>query len=315
MGNNQGRVYECDMHCHTNRSDGNTSPEEVIRLAAERGVKVIAVTDHDVRPLSIIEADGIEQSMEEYGHNKGVLVIPGIEISCDTEVEDVHIIALGCEWNVPFFETLECDVVRSKVKSYYELVERLNQHGILVEWDEILDNGGNPIPGEKLQKKKIFEMIAQKGYASDWQEAKLLVKRRKEFNVMREKPDPLWVIREIHKANGTAILAHPFLFKAPVVQAGREIGRFEYIDRMIEEGLDGIEACYTYDKTSYDGDLPKEELEKMIRERYQNRVKMISGGSDYHADEKKGVKNARMLGECGVTMAYFEQNMKPWIFK
>lgn len=315
MGDHLEKIYECDLHCHTNRSDGNASPEEVIQLAARRKVKVLAITDHDVKPPARITLDGRTQSLKEYGQAQGVLVIPGIEISCDTEVEDVHIIAMGCDWERSFFEELEAGAVQSKVKGYYELVKRLNQKGILIDWEEILYNDGRPIPKEKLQKKKIFEMIAKKGYAPSWQDAKLLVQKEKEFRIMREKPDPFYVIREIHKANGVSILAHPFLIKEPVTKEGRKLSRFEYIDRMVKEGLDGIEACYTYDKTSYGGQLSKAEIEIVIRGRYEGKVKMISGGSDYHADEKKGVKHARMLGECGVTMSYFEESMRPWIFK
>ena len=36
--------YECDLHGHTNRSDGNDSPVEYIRHAVHRGVKILAIT-------------------------------------------------------------------------------------------------------------------------------------------------------------------------------------------------------------------------------------------------------------------------------
>ena len=42
--------YECDLHGHTNRSDGNDSPVEYIRHAVHRGVKILAITDHDIVP-------------------------------------------------------------------------------------------------------------------------------------------------------------------------------------------------------------------------------------------------------------------------
>ena len=47
-----------------------------------------------------------------------------------------------------------------------------------------------------------------------------------------------------------------------------------------------------------------------VLERYAERVAIISGGSDYHADFKKGVKKekARNIGECGITLEYFEHN-------
>ena len=47
--------YECDLHGHTNRSDGNDSPVEYIRHAVHRGVKILAITDHDIVPPELIE--------------------------------------------------------------------------------------------------------------------------------------------------------------------------------------------------------------------------------------------------------------------
>ena len=43
--------YTIDLHCHTNRSDGADTPKELVDQAAEAGMKVIAITDHDVRPM------------------------------------------------------------------------------------------------------------------------------------------------------------------------------------------------------------------------------------------------------------------------
>ena len=46
-----------------------------------------------------------------------------------------------------------------------------------ITWDEVLYNGGKPIEEQHVLKKMIFELMAQKGYAKSWGEAKLLVKR------------------------------------------------------------------------------------------------------------------------------------------
>lgn len=307
------KVYECDLHCHTTRSDGNVSPKELIDGAAERGIKVVAITDHDMTPPKVVEVHGRKMDIQEYANKQGIQLVKGIEISCDTNVEDVHIIALGCDWEHTFFEELERMTRISKVESYRELVKQLNKSGILIDWEELLYNKGNPIIPENLQKKKIFEMIADKGYVDCWQDGKLMVKRSKSYNVMREKPEPRWVIQKIHEAGGIAILAHPYLFTAPVFIDGKVLKRKEYIEKLAEAGLDGIEACYTYDKTSYDGDKTKEELEIEIRKESEGRFKIISGGSDYHGDEKKGVKNPRMLGECGVSFEYFKNHIEKYI--
>ena len=63
-------------------------------------------------------------------------------------------------------------MVESKVGSYRELVKRLNADGMKMTWEEVLDNGGNPVQEDQVQKKMIFELIARKGYQKDWSAAK-----------------------------------------------------------------------------------------------------------------------------------------------
>ena len=62
-----------DLHCHTRYSDGSTPLEELIQLAALRGVTTFALTDHDTMA-------GCECALE-LGRGAGVTVIPGVEIS------------------------------------------------------------------------------------------------------------------------------------------------------------------------------------------------------------------------------------------
>ena len=376
--------YPVDLHCHTTRSDGADTPQELIDRAAGLGMKVLAVTDHDIRPPreiricnsgkapgksdegaagkpepfsksapgpesffkaapgpesffkaapgpesfskdsrrseSFSETDGESGSFTEagsscvdavdYAWSRGLRLLRGIEISCETTAEDCHIVCLGCDWTDPWFDALEKSVVESKVGSYRELVRRLSADGMEMTWEEVLENGGSPVAEDQVQKKMIFELIARKGYQKDWSAAKLMVKNTPAYQILREKPDPVEVIRQVHRCGGVAIMAHPYLVNEPVRLPDGTMGRAAYIDRLIEAGLDGIEACYPYSKTSYGGVLTPEQIEREVLERYAERVAIISGGSDYHADFKKGVKKekARNIGECGITLEYFEHN-------
>ena len=361
-------VYPVDLHCHSTRSDGADTPQELIDHAAALGMKVIAITDHDIRPPRTITIGGTGESVDaaDYARSKGLCLLRGIEISCETTAEDCHIVCLGCDWEDPFFDALERSVVESKTGSYRELVRRLNEDGMKMTWEEVLENGGNPVCEDQVQKKMIFELIARKGYCKDWSAAKLMVKNTPAYQILRKKPDPVDVIREVHRCGGIAIMAHPYLVNEPVclprtagaaapagdtqsplgmsleipaemsseklsetpAEIPSEISaempskipaenqdevimdRAAYIDRLIVAGLDGIEACYSYAKTSYGGNLTQEQIECEVRERYTGRVALLSGGSDYHADFKKGVKpeKARVIGECGIIMEYFEKN-------
>ena len=301
--------YPVDLHSHSTRSDGSDTPQELIDHAAGVGVKILALTDHDIRPPKTITLDtGEEVDAVEYAKSKGLTLIRGIEVSCETTAEDCHIVCLGCDWEDPFFDRLERSVVESKTRSYRELVRRLCENGMELTWDEVLENNGSPVTEDDVQKKMIFELLARKGYTKDWAEAKLMVKNTPEYQILREKPDPVEVIREVKRTGGIAIMAHPYLVNEPVRIPAGTMTRAEYIDRLIEAGLDGIEASYTYGKTSYGGTMTAEEIEAEVRERYTTRLAVISGGSDYHADAKKGVKHPREIGECGITEEYFRGN-------
>ncbi len=300
--------YKCDLHCHTNRSDGNDSVQQLIENAAAIGMEIIAIADHDVVPPATAVFNGKEQNTLDFAHGLGVKLLLGIEVSCDTQVEDVHIVGFGCNWSDPFFRELEEFTENSKIKGYQDLLKALSAHNITVSWEELLDNNGNPIPSNKIQKKMIFEMLAVKGYFPSWKDAKLAIKNTPEYNIKREKPDPISVIKGIHRSCGIAILAHPYLIDEKDTHSGAGMDRDSYIRRLISVGLDGIEASYTYDKTSYKGEKTKEEIYREVIERYGDAVKIISGGSDYHADDKKGVANPRRIGEGGVELEYFYSN-------
>ena len=283
--------YLIDMHCHTTRSDGNDEPRELVHKAQALGMKVVAITDHDVVPPAEVFQGGVK-------------VVKGMEISCDTNVEDVHIVALGCDWNMTQFGQLTDAVEASKLEAYKRLTEVLCDNGIRVEWSELLENR----KPEDIEKKHIFELMAKKGYTSSWQEAKLLVIGNPILNVKREKPDPVEVLDIVHSAGGIAILAHPYLIDERVSVHGKVITREDYIDRLIDNRLDGIEVCYPYDKTSYKGTKSNEQIWAEVESKYKDAVRVLSGGSDYHADEKKGVTNPRGLGECGIEEEYFAGN-------
>ncbi|MDR1924095.1 MAG: hypothetical protein LBQ66_06945, partial [Planctomycetaceae bacterium] len=242
----------------------------------------------------------------DYADSLGISVVLGIEVSCDTNVDDVHVVGFGCDWNSAAISWLPTSVETSKVTSYRKVVERLRANGINVSWDELTTEVGRK--EENVQKKHIFELIATKGYTDTWQAAKIMVRDNPEYDVKREKPDAAGIVRAIHDAGGIAILAHPYLIDEEAQLNGKLVPRDTYIRHLIDAGLDGIEAVYTYDKTSYKGKQTPDEIANEIIKLYSNSVKIISGGSDYHADHKKGTTNPRRIGDAGIELEYFRNN-------
>jgi predicted metal-dependent phosphoesterase TrpH len=298
--------YKIDLHAHTTRSDGNDTPAELLETAAARGLKVVAITDHDVLPPERLEIEGAERSVAEYAASLGIGVLRGIEVSCDTSVDDVHIVGFGCDWRSPAVQWLPEMAITSKTLSYRVLVERLCAAGMEVHWEELLEGGKRR--EDAIQKKHLFELLAAKGYAPSWQAAKIMVRDNPDYDVKREKPDPVKTIQSLHAAGGIAILAHPYLIDETVTLQGALVSRETYIRRLLGTGLDGIETRYTYDKTSYKGTLSPDAIRREVEARYGQSVSILSGGSDYHADHKKGVANARQLGDAGIPLDYFLQH-------
>ncbi|MDP7243751.1 MAG: PHP domain-containing protein, partial [Flavobacteriales bacterium] len=83
-----------DLHCHTNASDGESSAEELVDFAIKKGIKAIAITDHD--------SLGSLKKVIEYSKDRGIEIIPGIEISCDDPLfnqDKIDIIGIFVDYN------------------------------------------------------------------------------------------------------------------------------------------------------------------------------------------------------------------------
>ncbi len=298
--------YDADLHCHTVRSDGNDTPEELIAKAANLNMAAIAIVDHDISPSQPLILKKLAKKLK-------MDLIFGYEFSCDTFVDDVHIIGYELDWNNQLVKQEEERAKQSKSDAYKKLCRILAKKGIFIDFEsEILtykDLSGktchrNP---DEVQKKHIFELMAQKGYFDSWEKAKLFIKYNPELNIKREKINPLLAINIIKGAGGLAVLAHPFLIDEKIQSKDLKCkNRKTYIDKLIKAGLDGIESCYTYNKTSYKGNLTNNQIKEIIETEYKNKVKFFTGGSDYHNDEKKGAKNPRFIGEAGISYKQFK---------
>ena len=291
--------YACDLHAHTTRSDGKDSPQELIDRASKLGLKAIAITDHDITPPSILEIKGKIIPILEYARSKDIILLRGIEISCDTENEDVHIVAFGCDFSDTRFQELEKDIIKRKIESYRKFIEQLNNHGYPITWEQVLTQKNGIIEASQIQKKMIFQKLAERGYFPSWKEAKNFSQTHPELNVMREKPDPKAIIRLIHDTGGVSILAHPYLIQPKTGSID------DYIDQLIAAGLNGLEANYSYSKTNYRGTLNELEIDIRILTKCISKGLLISGGTDYHGTEEGGVPDNRELGNNGITYPKF----------
>ena len=74
-----------DLHLHTTASDGRLTPPELIRLVAQRGLRYVAITDHD-------STEGLALAEEEAKSYPDLTLISGVELSTEVDGGEVHIL-------------------------------------------------------------------------------------------------------------------------------------------------------------------------------------------------------------------------------
>src|SRR5215210_1923881 len=79
------RLAKVDLHNHSTASDGRLTPAQIVDLAAARGVRVFALTDHD-------STEGIAEARRAAERHEQLFLVPGVELSCDLEGDEAHIL-------------------------------------------------------------------------------------------------------------------------------------------------------------------------------------------------------------------------------
>src|SRR5207253_2554956 len=86
-----------DLHSHTTASDGTLTPRELVALAAKHGVRVLAITDHD-------STEGIAEARLAAASQPGLTIVPGIEINCDVEGAEIHVLGYFLDLEADWFQ-------------------------------------------------------------------------------------------------------------------------------------------------------------------------------------------------------------------
>jgi predicted metal-dependent phosphoesterase TrpH len=82
-----------DLHTHTTCSDGTLTPGQLVLRAADAGLEVLAITDHDTTA-------GFEQA-EGCAAACGIALVPGVEISAAWRAQAIHVLGLWIDPATP----------------------------------------------------------------------------------------------------------------------------------------------------------------------------------------------------------------------
>ena len=245
-----------DLHTHTNRSDGTFEPAELVKLASERGLEVVAVTDHDT-------TDGIEEASAT-GLELGIHVVPGVELSAEHRDTSVHVL---CYWMDPENEELKAELTRLRAERFLRgeaMVAKLQALGFPISFERVRHIAGSG----NIVRPHVAQALVEAGVVATEEEAfDRLIGDDGPAYVPKHALDPLEALALVRRAGGVCVLAHPGMWsaEAPVPE--------DLIEAMAGAGMAGLEA-------EHNDHTPEQ------REHYRGLAKrlglVITGGSDCH---------------------------------
>lgn len=278
---------EIDLHTHTTASDGSFTPSQLVHYAKEKGLKALAVTDHDT-------IDGNEEALSA-GRREGLEVVPGIEISVDHSHGSMHMLGYFIDTGSQRLKEKLALLQDSRADRNPKIIEKLNELGLSVSYDEVVEESG----GGQVGRPHIAQVLMQKGYTTTIQEAfdKYLGKGAPAyFDKFRLNAED--AIAMITDAGGVPVLAHPFTLKC------KNQGELEdLIKHLATKGLQGIEVYYTEHS---------EQQTKRYRLLAERNNLLITGGSDFHGANMAGVELGRGRGGLHIPYSLFENLKTYW---
>jgi predicted metal-dependent phosphoesterase TrpH len=266
-------MRKIDLHLHTNYSDGTDTPQQVVEAVKAAGIAAFTISDHDT-------VDGFSEA-QAVAARLQVEFIPGIELSCDYEGIDVHVLG--------FLFDAQDDALRIHLATQYRLrrervkrsVMLLAGQGVRIDADEVLELAGHGTVG----RPHIARVMLKYGYVGSFREA---------FDVYLGSGKPAYVagsdisteegIALIRNAGGIPVIAHPIF-----------LGNDDLLAVFKQQGALGIEAYHSKHSPAQ-------------RQRYAalaHQLGMVcTGGSDYHGD---GNQEGSAVGCADVDYACLEE--------
>jgi predicted metal-dependent phosphoesterase TrpH len=221
-------VAGIDLHTHTVYSDGTFTPRELVTLAVERGLDVLAVTDHDT-------TDGLAEA-KEAGADLAIQIVAGIELSTVREEEGVHILCYFMDPANPEFVAELSRLREDRFSRGERMVSRLQELGYPISFERVREiaRGGNII------RPHVAQALVEAGVVPSVKDAfsDELIGSGGRAYFEKHALHPLEAVALIHRAGGACVLAHPGTWReaSPVPDS--------LIDELSAGGLDGIEASH-----------------------------------------------------------------------
>jgi len=255
-----------DLHTHSSASDGTQSPADVMRSAAEAGLDVVALTDHDTT------ASWAEAAAAAEGYR--IALVRGIEISCQHEGISIHLLGYLQDPAAPGLLEELARSRESRETRAQRIVERLSRD-LPLHWEDILEQIE---PGATIGRPHIADTLVAKGIVTSREEAFAdYLYNGSPYYTSHYAPDPVLAVRLVGQAGGVAVMAHPFAsVRGSVVDDS-------VIEAMAAAGMAGLEVHH------------RDHNPEQIRHGLDLAASLglfVTGSSDYH-----GAGKPNQLGE------------------
>lgn len=262
-----------DLHIHTAASDGSDSPAALAQKVREAGLELFSVTDHD----TIAGALAMEALIPE-----GVGYIRGVEFSCISPGGKCHILGYGFGPEHPaFLAALEEGAQLRREKLERRIVHLREKFGIVLTEEELRWLHSLKSPG----KPHLGKLLLERGLAPDRGSA---IRRFLSGVPGRDRIDAKTAIDAIRLSGGIAVWAHPLGGEGERRLAEAEFAALLAV--LTADGIQGLECHYSrYSRAE----------SELLLGYARARGLIVTGGSDYHGVNKKGIH----LGQLGTENA------------
>ncbi len=273
-----------DLHSHSTISDGTDTPAEVIALGAAAGLTALALTDHDT-------LEHLPEARAAAARHK-LRLVPGCEISCELELRapgTMHLLVYFVDDGPGPLQDRLGELQAGRNERNIQILDALRAQGMDVKPEELRAEAG---PGS-AGRPHIARILMRKGYVASIQEAfdRWLAKGQPAY-FERPRLTPEAAIDLAHQSGAVTVVAHPGSLDLPEPELD------ELVRELAATGLDGLECLY--------GRYAPDERRAYSELAHRHGL-AVTGGSDYHGENKPDLKVGTGRGDLAVPDELLDQ--------
>jgi predicted metal-dependent phosphoesterase TrpH len=257
-----------DLHCHSTASDGELSPTELVKRAAENTVTTLALTDHDT-------TDGLAEA-KICADELNINFINGIELSIRWEKQCLHILGLNIEPQNEALQEIIIEAKKMRQERAEKIAVKLEKKGVSGAIDFVKNS---PIEG-MITRSHFAHFLVSQFHVSTLQEAfdRYLGDGKSAYVSTTWTPLETGV-EAIHAASGIPVVAHPLRYKLTATRMKKMLGAFKNAGGL---GMEIVTGRYNPD-------------EMRILANYASQFELAgSMGSDFHSSQNKWIELGRL---------------------